>query len=168
MTAITHANLQNYPSGLRYLLGQHIACRRWNATCEFWEFMETHERATVCFHAGLGEESAVQISASSFSDLHEGLRERLVVAIDDLRAFASWRKHGVSNTKFLGWLTPKQRNTLFKHAGLSEWESMQPYCYIDKASCPWAPVVIRSMRELFHLFECVPSVLTAVKPEEYA
>lgn len=165
MAAVTMSCVMSQPVGFRQLLAKYLAPNRWVGTCNFWDSLSIYDRITVCFHAGLKKSHAM----TCFSELSQSERESIVCAIDDLRkAFAKYRKHGVSNTTFLSWLTAEQRKTLFKHAGLSEREYMQPYCYVDKDGCEWAGDVIRAMKELFHLFDDAPSVLSAVKPEEYA
>ncbi|KFK93349.1 MULTISPECIES: hypothetical protein [unclassified Serratia (in: enterobacteria)] len=164
MTVMTVALVRNQPAGLRGLIGQHLAAPRWRDTCNFYNRMMERERLTICFHAELKQRHAVM----TLEEMNESDRERIVCAIDELRsAFAKYRKHGISQSGFIGRLTVSQRRTLFLHAGLTEAEFNQPYWYIDDETCAWREALFRALRELFSLFEYAPTILTAVKPEQY-
>ncbi|AWC72580.1 TPA: replication protein B [Serratia marcescens] len=164
MTAITAGIVRNQPAGLRALVGERLAAPRWRSTCDFYNQMMERERLTICFHAQLKQRHAVM----RLEEMNDSERERLVCAIDELRsAFATYRKHGISKSGFIGRLTISQRRTLFLHAGLTEVEFNQPYWRIDDESCKWREELFRALRELFNLFEYAPTILTSVKPEAY-
>ncbi|MGL4822437.1 hypothetical protein [Plesiomonas shigelloides] len=171
MTALTHANLQRYPDGLRHLLGQFLATPRWEATCEFWDSLKETQRITLCFHAQLGVNTTTDAIKSEFAKLPEYVREALVTAIEDLRAFASWRKRDtdarVSNARFIGWLTDAQRKTLYRHAGLGEREFIQPCRMIDAAGCSWRMPLVSAMNDLFHMMDNAPKSITAIQPDQF-
>ncbi len=93
---------------------------------------------------------------------------RVVCAIDELRsAFAKYRKHGISQSGFIGRLTISERRTLFLHAGLTDTEFNQPHWRMDDEACTWREALLRALRELFSLFEYALIILTAVKSEQY-
>lgn len=164
MTVMTIALVRNQPAGLRHLIGQHLAAPRWRETCDFYNRMMERERLTICFHALLKQRHAVM----TLEEMSEGDRERIVCGIDELRtAFAKYRRHRISDSDFIGRLTISQRRTLFMHAGLTDTEFSQPYWHIDDEACSWREALFKALRELFSLFDYAPTILTAVKPEQY-
>ncbi|VEI69221.1 Uncharacterised protein [Serratia fonticola] len=164
MTVITTEIVRNQPVGLRGLIGKHLAGPRWRETCDYYRGMMERERLTICFHAQLKQRHAVL----GLEEMNEADRQRVVCAIGELRsAFAKYRKHGVSQSRFIGRLTISTRRTLFFHAGLTEAEFNQPHWRMDDKGCAWREALLKALRELFSLFERTPMILTAVKPEQY-
>ncbi|MCK2182246.1 replication protein B [Hafnia paralvei] len=164
MTVVTLESTRKLPAGLRSIISQHLAVPRWSETCDFYNRMTERERATICFHAFLKQHYAVV----KLEEMNDADRERVVCVIAELsRAFAEYRKHGISKSGFIGRLTVSQRRTLFRHAGLTDKEFSQPYWHMDDETCLWREKLFRALRELFSLFRYAPTVLTAVKPEQY-
>ncbi|MGL4925639.1 MAG: replication protein B [Plesiomonas shigelloides] len=165
MTALTMHHLNMQPPGLRQIIGKYMASDRWTDTCNFFDSLGLFDKVTLCAHAGVAERYA----AMAFECIPTSERENIVNAIDELRhAFASYRKHEVSNTKFLSWMTVQQRKTLYVYAGLSDVESMQPYCLIDNPNWPGSEPLINAIRDLCKLFGSAPQVLTAIEPSAYS
>ncbi|HCR3029753.1 TPA: replication protein B [Escherichia coli] len=164
MTVMTLALVQKQPEALRVVIGKHLAEPRWQDTCDFYNQLMERDRLTICFHAQLKQRHAM----TRFEEMNDFERERLACAIDELRgAFSKRRQVGASESAYIGFLTVAQRRTLFLHAGLTEFEFNQPYWRIDNKDCYWREKLFRALRELFSLFEYAPTVLTAVKPEQY-
>ncbi|HFV9290962.1 TPA: replication protein B [Serratia fonticola] len=164
MTVITTEIVRNQPVGLRGLVGKHLAGPRWRETCDYYRGMMERERLTICFHAQLKQRHAVL----GLEEMNEGDRQRVVCSIGELRtAFAKHRRHRISDSDFIARLTVSQRRTLFMHAGLTEAEFSQPYWRINDEACSWREALFKALRELFSLFEYAPTILTAVKPEQY-
>lgn len=164
MTVITIATVMNQPAGLRAAVGERLAPARWENSCEFYNRMSERERLTICFHAQLKQRHSVM----KLQEMTDGDRERVVCAIDELRAaFAKYRSRGISKSGFIGRLSISERRSLFLHAGLTEDEFSQPYWRIDDESCTWRDALFRALKELFSLFENAPTVLTSVRPETY-
>lgn len=164
MTVITIATVMNQPAGLRTAVGERLAPARWENSCEFYNRMSERERLTICFHAQLKQRHSVM----KLQEMTDGDRERIVCAIDELRAaFAKYRSRGISKSGFIGRLSISERRSLFLHAGLTEDEFSQPYWRIDDERCTWRDALFRALKELFSLFENAPTVLTSVRPETY-
>lgn len=164
MTVITIATVMNQPAGLRAVVGERLAPARWESSCDFYNKMSERERLTVCFHAQLKQRHSVM----KLQEMNESDRERIVCAIDELRAaFAKYRSRGISKSGFIGRLTISERRSLFFQAELSDEEFSQPYWRIDDEHCTWREAIFRALRELFSLFENAPTVLTSVRPETY-
>ncbi|MEG2433086.1 MAG: replication protein B [Acinetobacter sp.] len=164
MTVMTLDVIQKQPSALRGLVCKYLAQPRWQDTCDFYNQMMERDRLTVCFHAQLKQRHATM----RLQEMNDVDRERLVCAIDELRAaFSKRRQVGSSESSYISFLTVSQRRSLFLHAGLSEVEFNQPYWRINEESCYWRERLFRALRELFSLFEYAPTILTSVKPEQY-
>ncbi|EAR7530239.1 replication protein B [Salmonella enterica] len=164
MPVMTLGIVEKQPAALRGLIGKYLAAPRWQDSCDFYNQMMERERLTVCFHAQLKQRHATM----SFEEMNDVDRERLVCAIDELRAaFSRRRQVGASEYAYISFLTVSQRRTLFMHAGLTEKEFNQPYWRINEGSCYWRDALFRALRELFNLFEYAPTILTSVKPEQY-
>lgn len=164
MTVVTLELTRKLPAGLRSAIAHHLALPRWNETCDFYNRMSERERLTLCFHAQLKQRhSMMKLQEMSDSD-----RERVVCAIGELSgAFAERRKERIDYSGFVGRLTRCQRKTLFLHAELTEVEFNQPHWHLNDESCLWREKLFRALRELLSLFKHAPTVLTAVKPEQY-
>ncbi|HHT8227569.1 TPA: replication protein B [Citrobacter braakii] len=164
MTVMTLAIVDKQPEGLRSLIGKYLAAPRWQDSCDFYNQMMERDRLTVCFHAQLKQRHATM----RLEEMNDVDRERLVCAIDELRAaFSKRRQVGSSESAYISFLTVSQRRSLFLHAGLSEVEFNQPYWRVNEESCYWREKLFRALRELFGLFEYAPTILTSVKPEQY-
>ncbi|EPU0953349.1 TPA: replication protein B [Klebsiella pneumoniae] len=164
MTVLTLGIVEKQPAALRGLIGKYLALPRWQDSCDFYNQMMERDRLSVCFHAQLKQRHAVM----RFEEMNDVDRERLVCAIDELRAaFSKRRQVGASEIAYISYLTVSQRRTLFLHAGLTENEFNQPYWRINDDSCYWREKLFRALRELFSLFEYAPTILTSVKPEQY-
>lgn len=164
MTVVTLESTKKLPAGLRSIISQHLAVPRWSETCDFYNRMSERERLTVCFHARLKQRHAM----AKLEEMNDADRERVVCTIAELsRAFAEYRKHGISKSGFIRRLTISERRTLFRHAGLTDSEFSQPYWHMDDDTCLWREKLFRALRELFSLFRYAPTVLTAVRPEQY-
>ena len=164
MTVLTLGIVEKQPAALRGLIGKYLALPRWQDSCDFYNQMMERDRLSVCFHAQLKQRHAVM----RFEEMNDVDRERLVCAIDELRAaFSKRRQVGASEIAYISYLTVSQRRTLFLYAGLTENEFNQPYWRINDDSCYWREKLFRALRELFSLFEYAPTILTSVKPEQY-
>lgn len=164
MTVLTLGIVEKQPAALRGLIGKYLALPRWQDSCDFYNQMMERDRLSVCFHAQLKQRHAVM----RFEEMNDVDRERLVCAIDELRAaFSKRRQVGASEIAYISYLTVSQRRTLFLHAGLTENEFNQPYWRINDDSCYWREKLFRALRGLFSLFEYAPTILTSVKPEQY-
>ncbi|CNB91087.1 replication gene B protein [Yersinia ruckeri] len=164
MTVVTLELTRKLPAGLRTAIANHLALPRWNETCSFYNRMSERERLTMCFHAHLKQRHAVM----QLQEMNDSDRERIVCAIGELsEAFAECRKERIDDSAFVGRLTVSQRKTLFLHAELTEEEFNQPYWRLNDESCLWREKLFRALRELLSLFKHAPTILTAVKPEQY-
>lgn len=164
MTVVTLELTRKLPAGLRDAIANHLALSRWNETCRFYNGMSERERLALCFHAQLKQRHAVM----KLQEMNDIDRERVVCAIGELgEAFAERRKERIDYSGFVGRLTRSQRKTLFLHAELTEVEFNQPHWQLNDESCLWREKLFRALRELLSLFKHAPTVLTAVKPEQY-
>ncbi|HFR4115520.1 TPA: replication protein B [Yersinia enterocolitica] len=164
MTVVTLELTRKLPEGLRNVIANHLALPRWNETCNFYNCMSERERLSFCFHAQLKQRHSIM----KLQEMNDNERERVVCAIGELSiAFAERRKDRIDSVGFVGRLTMGQRKTLFFHAQLTEKEFNQPYWYLNDESCLWREKLFRALRELLSLFKQPPTVLTAVKPEQY-
>ncbi|HII2981771.1 TPA: replication protein B [Yersinia enterocolitica] len=164
MTIVTLELTRKLPAGLRNVIANHLAWPRWNETCNFYNGMSGRERLSLCFHAQLKQRHSVM----KLQEMNDNDRERMVCALGELStAFAERRKERIDGVGFVGRLTMSQRKTLFFHAQLTEKEFNQPYWYLNDESCLWREKLFRALRELLSLFKQPPTVLTAVKPEQY-
>ncbi|HHX6180554.1 TPA: replication protein B [Yersinia enterocolitica] len=164
MTVVTLELTRKLPEGLRNVIANHLALPRWNETCNFYNSMSERERLSLCFHAQLKQRHSIM----KLQEMNDNDRERMVCAIGELSiAFAERRKDRIDSVGFVGRLTMGQRKTLFFHAQLTEKEFNQPYWYLNDESCLWREKLFRALRELLSLFKQPPTVLTAVKPEQY-
>lgn len=117
MPVMTLGIVEKQPAALRGLIGKYLAAPRWQDSCDFYNQMMERERLTVCFHAQLKQRHATM----RFEEMNDVDRERLVCAIDELRAaFSRRRQVGASEYAYISFLTVSQRRTLFMHAGLTE------------------------------------------------
>ncbi|HHH2130840.1 TPA: replication protein B [Yersinia enterocolitica] len=164
MTVVTLELTRKLPEGLRNVIANHLALPRWNETCNFYNCMSERERLSLCFHAQLKQRHSIM----KLQEMNDNERERVVCAIGELSiAFTERRKDRIDSVGFVGRLTMGQRKMLFFHAQLTEKEFNQPYWYLNDESCLWREKLFRALRELLSLFKQPPTVLTAVKPEQY-
>lgn len=91
--------------------------------------------------------------------LPEGLRN----VIANHLALPRWNE----TCNFYNCMSERERLSLCFHAQLTEKEFNQPYWYLNDESCLWREKLFRALRELLSLFKQPPTVLTAVKPEQY-
>ena len=82
MPVMTLGIVEKQPAALRGLIGKYLAAPRWQDSCDFYNQMMERERLTICFHAQLKQRHATM----RFEEMNDVDRERLVCAIDELRA----------------------------------------------------------------------------------
>ncbi len=108
MPVMTLGIVEKQPAALRGLIGKYLAAPRWQDSCDFYNQMMERERLTVCFHAQLKQRHATM----RFEEMNDVDRERLVCAIDELRAaFSRRRQVGASEYAYISFLTVSQRRT---------------------------------------------------------